>query len=221
MEGLCYTKDMEIIPAILTDNPEELVRLAHIFERAGVTRVHLDICDGKFVPTRTITGHEELHRFTSSLRWDVHLMVQEPDKRVDQWHQCDCVDRFIVHVEATHDMAMLAEHAHGHGQELWAAINPDTSLEKLHEAQGIDGICVMGVTPGAQGQPFQALTVDRIRQLSTDNGKLPLMVDGGITLITAPQCVAAGASLLVSGSFIVKSPDPAKAIAELQNVITR
>ena len=55
----------EIIPAILTDDPEELVRLVHVFERMGVERAHLDICDGIFVPTHTITGYEELRRLAA------------------------------------------------------------------------------------------------------------------------------------------------------------
>lgn len=205
------------------------MRLAHIFERAGVKRVHLDICDGQFVPTRTIDGYSQLVRLASSLEWDVHLMVQKPEEYMDHWGKCarlpdgqECVRRFIVHVEATDVMPTLVEHAHGHGQELWAAINPDTPLEVLATPNGMspDGVCVMGVVPGMQGRQFVSTTIDRIRELETGNEKLPIMVDGGITPETAPQCARAGAGILVSGSYIVHSLDPFRALDELRSSVS-
>lgn len=209
----------DIIPAILTSDEEELVRIVHILERAGVQRAHLDICDGVFVPTRTITGYEQLHRLTSTLKWDIHLMVQDPERMVDHWWHCQCADRFIVHMEATDMFGDLAAHAHSHDNQLWAAINPDTSPERLDEATGADGVMFMTVVPGAQHRPFEVSALERISVYHAAHAGTPIMVDGGVTPITAPQCVAAGASILVSGSHIVRSPDTAAALAELRRSI--
>lgn len=207
----------EIIPAILTDSEDELVRLVHILERAGVKRAHLDICDGTFVPTHTVEGYTQLTRLAASLEWDVHLMVKEPEQYVDHWWRCGCARRFIVHVEATDMMPALIEHAHGHSQELWAAINPDTPLEKLDGAGAVDGVTFMTVVPGKQGNPFRHDVVERMSAYHAQHPETALMVDGGITPETASPCALAGAGILVSGSYIVKSPDPAKALADLRS----
>ena len=206
---------IEIVPAILTDSEEEFVRLVHMLERAGVTRVHLDICDGQFVPAHTINGYDQLRRLPSSIRWDVHLMVKDPEHYVDHWHDLPA-DHFIVHVEATEMMDTLATHCHGHGQKLWAAINPETALGTLTGLQcELDGAMFMTVHPGQQGNPFVPEVLEKIRSFKAERPDLPVMVDGGITPTTAPQCVAVGASILVSGSYVTKSLDPAKALQEL------
>lgn len=207
----------QFIPAILTDSAEELVRLVHILERAGIERAHLDICDGVFVPTRTISGHEELRRICATLKWDVHLMVQDPEHYVDHWHGIPCTDRFIVHVEATGVMGDLIEHCHGHNHQLWAAINPTTPLERLTGLTTLpDGAVFMTVNPGAQGRAFVPEVLPRIEAFHAHMPDMPIMVDGGITPATAVTCAAAGASVLVSGSYIVKSPDPIRALRELE-----
>ena len=206
----------EIIPAILTDNEEEFVRLVHMLERAGVTRVHLDICDGQFVSSRTVNGYDQLRRLPSSMRWDVHLMVKDPEHYVDHWHDLPA-DRFIVHVEATDMMETLATHCHGHGQELWAAINPETALGVLTGLQcELDGTTFMTVHPGQQGASFTPEVLKKIKLFKAERPDLPVMVDGGITPTTAPSCVAAGASVLVSGSFIIKSGNIEDALRQLQ-----
>ncbi len=193
---------IEIIPAILTDSEEELVRLVHLLERAGVTRVHLDICDGQFVPTRTINGYDELRRLASSLKWDVHLMVQHPNEEVSHW-QGIAIDRFIVHVET--------------GQlppDAWAAVNPETSLE--HIPTNAPGVTFMTVHPGQQGQPFLPDVLEKMRAFHVAHPGVPLMADGGMTPTTASQCVAAGASILVSGSYLLKSGTIEQGIKELR-----
>jgi ribulose-phosphate 3-epimerase len=207
----------QFIPAILTDSADELVRLVHILERAGVERAHLDICDGIFVPTRTISGYDELRRICATLKWDVHLMIKDPEHFVDHWHSVQCADRFIVHVEATRMMDELIEHCHGHAHELWAAINPTTPLEQLTGQKTLpDGALFMTVEPGAQGRAFVPEVLSRIRAFHEHSPAMPIMVDGGITPATAHHCAAAGANVLVSGSYIIKSPDPVRALRELE-----
>jgi ribulose-phosphate 3-epimerase len=211
----------DIIPAILTDSADELVRLVHIFERAGMPRIQLDICDGVFVPTRTIAGHEELKRLTCTVKFDVHLMVQQPEMACPDWCTVPCADRFLIHVETTSDFGALCEHAKSCGKTLGAAINPDTPLEKLEAAaQHTDLVQFLTVHPGAQGRTFVPEVLERITQFRAAHPDVTILVDGGITPETAPQCIAAGADVLVVGSYFVHSPDIAQALEVLRKSIS-
>jgi ribulose-phosphate 3-epimerase len=211
----------EIIPAILTDSEEELVRLVHILERAGVKRAHLDILDGTlFGDAKTVEGYDELSRLASKLEWDVHLMVANPAAHIARYGGVTSVKRFIAHVEATGDIERVAQQCADSGHEFWAALNPDTPLGKLTGLScHLDGALCMTVHAGAQGRPFIPAVLEGIIKLKASGYQLPIMVDGGVTPDTAPQCVAAGASVLVAGSFVVRSPDPAAALKALEESV--
>lgn len=211
----------DIIPAILTNNKEELVRLAHIFERAGVPRVQLDVCDGAFVPERTIEGHEQLKRLTTSLQFDVHLMVQHPEQACANWCTVPNADRFFIHVETTDMFGELCGHAKVCGKTLGAAINPDTPLEKLEAIAGATNLFqFLTVHPGAQGRTFMPEVLEKVKTFRAAHPDAIILVDGGITPDTAKQCVDAGANALVVGSYLAKSLDVPRALEELQNSIS-
>lgn len=212
----------EIIPAIMTESGEEFVRLVHIFERAGVTRIHLDVADGIFVPRRTIVGHEELRRMNTNIIFDVHLMVATPAAQCSLWCDIPLASRFLVHVETTKDFSMIREHANANGKELGASINPETPLHRLEEVAGsVDLVQFMTVHPGAQGRAFVPDVLDRVTEFHAAHPELPVMVDGGITPATAASCVHAGATHLVSGSYVVRAFDPARALRELASVVVQ
>lgn len=206
----------QIIPAILTDSSEEFVRLVHIFERAKVPRVHLDICDGVFVPFTTITGYDELRRLDTPILFDVHLMVTDPENCCQPWGGTRA-SRIIVHAEAARDFAAMVGHAHGCQKQMGAALNPDTPLEQLERVAGTaDFVQFMTVHPGAQGRAFVPAVLERIRLFRANHPHMTIMADGGITAVTAPQCAAAGADVLVSGSAIVRDLDPIAALERIR-----
>ncbi len=210
----------DIIPAILTENDEELVRLVHMMERAGVKRVHLDICDGIFVPTRTIRGYEQLLRLQTPIRFDVHLMVNNPEAQTAQWCTVQNADRLIMHVETVKDFSALSGHTTGCGKEIVAAINPETPVQKLEAALGpVKSVQFMTVHPGKQGRPFVPEVLERVAAFHTAHPDVSIMLDGGITPLNAKSCAMAGASALVSGSYIVRSMDVPRAIRELQAAV--
>ena len=207
---------IDIIPAIMTESDEEFVRQVHILERAGVKRVHLDVADGVFVRMRTILGHEQLRRMNTNLIFDVHLMVAHPEKQCSLWCTIPSAERFIVHVEATSAFAAIREHSRQQGKELVAAINPETALEKLEAiAANITMAQFMTVHPGAQGRSFVPEVLDRITEFHGAHPQMPIMVDGGITPHTIKGCVAAGATHIVSGSYVMRASDQARALSEL------
>ncbi len=206
----------EIIPAILTDSAEELVRWIHIFERMGVERVHLDVADGVFVPARTVCGYEELARLDTKLKFDVHLMVQDPEAVCGQWCESKA-DRFLLHVEAIKHFGPFAIKASGCDKKIGAVINPETPMSVLEDSLGhVDLVQFMTVHPGQQGREFVPSVLERIKDFHAAHHDMPIMVDGGINTVTAPQCAAAGVSQLVAGSYIIRSMDPAKALQELR-----
>lgn len=208
---------MEIIPAILARTPEEFISSYQRLRNAGVKRIHLDICDGAFVATETISGFQELASLEGDVKFDIHLMVQHPEEYVDHWYACSCADRFIVHAEATSMVHELADHAHGHGNEFIVALNPDTPLERIEPyQQSLDAVQFMAVHPGLQGQSFLSDVLPKVRRFHAQYPEMPISVDGGITPVTARSCEEAGASVLVSGSFILEATDMRQAMRELE-----
>ena len=213
---------VEIIPAILTENTEELVRLVHMFERAGVKRVHLDICDGIFVPTRTIRGYEQLLRLQTDIVFDVHLMVHNPEAQTAQWCAVGSAKRLIMHVEAVNDFASAGGHTTGCGKELIAAINPETPVERLEKTlDAVKQVQFMAVHPGRQGRPFVPEVLERVSAFHTAHPDVSIMLDGGISPTNAHACALAGASTLVSGSYVVRSMDMIRALGELRAAVVQ
>ncbi len=208
---------VEIIPAIMTESAEEFVRQVHMLERAGVKRVHLDVADGIFVPMRTILGHPELRRMQTNMMFDIHLMVAHPEIQCSLWCTIPSASRFIIHVEATSAFPLLREHAKEQGKELVAALNPETRLERLEPiVASIDMVQFMTVHPGAQGRSFVTNVMDRVTEFHSAHPNVPIMIDGGITPHTIAGCVRAGATHVVSGSYVMRATDQVRAIHELQ-----
>jgi len=207
---------IDIIPAIMTESDEEFVRQIHMLERAGVKRVHLDIADGVFVRMRTILGHEQLRRMQTSLIFDVHLMVAHPEQQCSLWCTIPSADRFIVHVEATTAFSTIREHSRQQGKELVATLNPETGLDRLESViANVDMVQFMTVHPGAQGRSFVPEVLDRVTEFHSAHPQIPIMIDGGITPHTIKGCIIAGATHIVSGSYIMRATDQARAISEL------
>jgi ribulose-phosphate 3-epimerase len=211
---------IEIIPAVLPRTLDELRAAAERFAASGVRRASLDVSDGIFVPNETLSGYEELSTDDWGLEWDVHLMVQQPEDVIDRWLDMDSVERLIVHVEATDKIAELSGRVRARSKQFGVAINPDTPLDKLDAvAEHVDLVQFMTIIPGEQGRPFDREVLARIKQSHEAYPDLPIAVDGGVTPQTAPLCVQAGATILISGSYVLKSEDIGQAIETLRQSV--
>ncbi len=208
---------VKIIPSILAKTSEEFERMIKAVE-FYVDRVHLDIGDGRFVTTQTVSGYEELLKTETKVNFDVHLMVLRPENQMSFWYKTKA-DRFIIHAEIS-DKKNMIEQIHQNGRSVGLALNPETQFDAVSDIlEDIDFIQFMTVHPGNYGGDFVESVVDKISDFHKHYPDMPIMVDGTIHLETARKVVGVGASTLVVGSHILKEgKDVGKAIEELQKI---
>ncbi len=206
---------IEVLPSILVKTPEEFESLVRRLE-PYTDRVHLDIADGILVPNKTIDGYRELMEIDTRLKFDVHLMVQKPSEHLDEWLNTRA-DRYFVHAEADHDLKNCIYQFKNHMKEVGLVFNPETEPDTAKElVDMVDYVQFMAVHPGFYGAKFLDEVVGKISKFHSENPNYKIVVDGGITNETAPKVISAGASILISGSYVVNSPDIRKAIEELK-----
>lgn len=211
---------IEIIPTIIAKNFQELEEKVRKVE-PYVNWVQLDIMDGKFV--ENITWHEpaELKNLKTGLNLETHLMVEKPERVIDDWFVSG-VKRIIIHYEATNQANEIIEKIRQANLETGMALNPKTSIDVLDVfLQGetsLDLVLIMTVQPGRGGQKFLGETLDKIRNLRKKYPALDIEVDGGINLEIAPQVVKAGANLLASGTAVLESENTEKIISQFKNL---
>jgi ribulose-phosphate 3-epimerase len=193
--------------SILSADFARLGEQAREAEAAGVDAIQVDVMDGRFVPDITFgPGVVRALRPLVSLPLDVHLMIVEPERHLAAFADAGA-DRLIVHQETCPHLHRVLQRIRELKIEAGVAINPGTPLSVLEEVLHLaDLIQVMTVNPGWGGQPFLHSQLDKIRRLrrTLDERGLdaPIAVDGGISPITAPLVVNAGATVLIAGSSI-------------------
>ncbi len=186
-----------------------------------VDMIHIDVMDGHFVPNITI-GSPIVRslRVDTKLPFDVHLMVENPDCMIDSFIDAGA-NIVTVHAETTVHLHRTINCIRKKGAKAGVALNPATPLSALENVLGdVDMVLIMTVNPGFGGQQFIKGMLPKIRRLkeTLDEAKLDIdvQVDGGINADTARQVVAAGANVLVAGSYIYESSDPMAAVKSLR-----
>lgn len=209
-----------VSPSFLSANFLSLQDDIDMLNSSEADWVHLDVMDGVFVPNISF-GFPVIEAINKTCQkpLDVHLMIVNSEKYVAQTAKAGAM-LMSVHAEACTHLHRTIQEIHAAGMKAGVALNPSTPLcmveEVLHDA---DVILLMSVNPGFGGQTFIEQSVDkvrRLRQMIDAQGSHALIeVDGGVQAETAPRLVEAGANVLVSGSYIFKSANPAETIREL------
>ncbi len=214
--------NVQVFPSILSADFGKLAEEAKKLEGMGVEGIHVDIMDGHFVPNLTLgpKAVAALNRATD-LFLDVHLMMYNPFDYIERFVEAGA-DRLTFHLEATEEVFDTLNYIHKCGVQAGLAFCPETSKELIPKYLEVaDLILIMTVHPGFGGQSFMPEVIEKIsftqkacevRKLSKD-----IQVDGGINNKTAPLCIEAGATCLVSGNYLYQAEDMKQAIRELRS----
>jgi len=215
-------RPIRIAPSILSADFAALGAAIAAAESGGADLIHVDVMDGHFVPNITIGPPvvKSLKR-VARVPLDVHLMITDPDRYAEAFVQAGA-SMLSVHVEVLPHLHRTVAFIKGLGAEAGAVLNPSTPVAALEEIAGdVDFVLVMSVNPGFGGQKFITKSLQKVRAIRTlldsAGNSAPIEIDGGIDLSNIAQAVEAGVEIVVAGSAIFGTSDPASATRALKD----
>lgn len=205
-----------VAPSILSADFLRLGEAIHMVEESEAEWVHCDIMDGHFVPNISygIPIVKAVRPATKKVV-DCHLMIEHPELYVGAFADAGA-DMITVHQEACTHLDRQVAQIHDLGCKAGVALNPATPVETLVDIlHAVDMVLIMSVNPGFGGQKFIPRALDKVRRLRALAPDLLIQVDGGVNAETGAQLVAAGADVLVAGSYVFGAAEPKEAIHSL------
>jgi ribulose-phosphate 3-epimerase len=210
-------RERRVAPSILSADFARLGSQVDVVISAGARVIHVDVMDGHFVPPITlgplIVGAIADTVHSAGALIDVHLMIERPERQVSEFVKAGA-DNITIHVEATPHVHYALTTIREAGCSACAAICPATPAEVLSEVAGdtLDMALCMSVNPGWGAQALIPNSLSKLERMRRSlPGHVGLEVDGGVHEQTVAACVNAGANLLVTGSAVFGSADPAAA----------
>lgn len=214
-------RDIKIAPSLLAADMGDLRQAVARVEQAGADYLHLDVMDGAFVPNISF-GADVIRalRKGSRLFFDVHLMVEEPGRYLDDFAAAGA-DLLTVHYEACRHLHRVIQQIKGLGLKAGVALNPATPVSVLEDIlPDLDLVLIMSVNPGFGGQSYITESTAKIARLAamldTAEQDIDIEVDGGVSAKNAALPVSAGANVLVAGTGVFGQTDFAQAINNIR-----
>lgn len=178
---------------------------------------HIDVMDGNFVKNLTI-GAVVVKSIKSDIPLDCHLMINNPHLYIEDFVKAGAYS-ITIHAEASRHLPEDIKKIKDFGCRAAVSINPDTPVDKISMVLPmVDMVLIMSVHPGFGGQSFIPEVLEKVKWIREHYPDLDIQIDGGINDETAKLAVEAGANILVSGSYILKSDNPAEAATKLREV---
>jgi len=212
---------VKIAPSLLAADFGNLQRDVELVNDSAADWHHIDVMDGVFVPNISygMPVIKAIQKYATK-PMDVHLMIVDPDRYIQEFADLGA-DYLTVHYEACTHLHRTLQAIKAAGMKAGVALNPHTSVQLLENViQDIDLVCVMSVNPGFGSQSFISNTFNKVKALKAliiEKGSSTLIeVDGGVSTANAKELIAAGADVLVAGSFVFKSDDPKATIKSLK-----
>ena len=205
-----------VAPSILSADFLRLGEAIQMVEESEAEWVHCDIMDGHFVPNISygIPIVKAVRPATKKVV-DCHLMIEHPELYVEAFAAAGA-DMITVHQEACVHLDRQVAQIHDLGCKAGVALNPATPVETLVDIlHAVDMVLIMSVNPGFGGQKFIPRASDKVRRLRALAPDLLIQVDGGVNAETGAKLVAAGADVLVAGSYVFGAKEPREAIHSL------
>jgi len=209
-----------VSPSLLAADFLHLDSELEMINRSEAQWLHLDVMDGAFVPNISF-GFPVLEAVARKCRkaLDVHYMIVHPEQYIRQTAKLGAM-MMNVHVEACTHLHRTVQEIHDAGMKAGVTLNPASPVSLLEDIiDDVDMVLLMSVNPGFGGQKFIENTIRKVKRLRRTiderGAKVLIEVDGGVQAETAPRLVQAGVDVLVSGSYVFKSPTPEQTIHEL------
>ena len=198
---------LELSPSLLSADFTDLKSEIEVLDKNGVKYLHLDVMDGMFVPNISFGPMiiKQLRPLTNMV-FDVHLMIEEPDRYVQNFKDAGA-DILTVHYEACKHLHRTISYIKSLGMKAGVSLNPATNIDVLdYVLEDLDLVLIMSVNPGFGGQSFIPSAIDKIKNLKAKirerNLNVIVEVDGGVKTTNVKDVIEAGADLIVSGSDV-------------------
>ncbi|HXR83640.1 MAG TPA: ribulose-phosphate 3-epimerase [Hanamia sp.] len=212
-----------IAPSLLNADFLHLESECNILNESKADWFHLDVMDGRFVPNISfgMSIIKQIRKTTSKF-FDVHLMIVEPEKYVEEFKDAGA-GGLTVHLEVCPHLHRNIQQIKSLRMNAGVAINPSTPVCLLRDIiSDLDLVLIMSVNPGFGGQSFIPHSIEKIKELKTlinqTNSSAKIEVDGGVSLKNASEIINAGADILVAGNAIFGSENPKEMIEKLKNI---